>query len=174
MEEIPRQVFGVLPGRRGRAWVGRAVSRRRRGTCTPRTGFRLLFPPGGWGCRGHNLNRRVERVVLSMSHERPGHPGPQPAVSCLVLGPWGWQVRLLRPQGWVACPRSYERGYLDPSQVDPAAHLMGPRMVPLLGGVRGEASTLPPLLTPPRSSREPWASVLPQTTLKRLLVQGEF
>lgn len=57
-------MFGVLPSRRGRAWVGRAVPSRRRGTCTLRRGCRVLFPPGGWGCRGHSLNGRVESVVL--------------------------------------------------------------------------------------------------------------
>ena len=63
---------------------GRAVSSRRRGTRTPRTGFRLLFPPGGWGCRGHSLNRRVERVVLDAMSGRAtlGH-----SLLCRV---WSW------------------------------------------------------------------------------------
>lgn len=71
-------------------------------------------------------------------------------MSCLVLGSWGWQVRLLRPCGWVACPRSCQSGYLDPSQVDLAAHLMGPTYGAFAWGSKGKGlyTTLSPNPSP--------------------------
>lgn len=173
-------MFGALPCRRGgedggaggvpRRWQVGGLPSRRRGTCVPATGCRLLFPPGSLGCRGHTLNGREECLVPDAVDGQAilDHSLLHCVWSSRTPGLAGGGAEALRLGGLSKVVREKGGGVSEPESGGPRSPSYGaPRMAPFPGGTKGEAS-----MCPAGSSPKPLgavARVLLQTALKRLV-----